>query len=202
MKSLVHNTFEKVPSGYDYFVTVTLPKCHYRKNVVKQKEVMDRKLRELAITLNIFNAHGCYEFTKKGNVHAHMMANICIMDPSEKEQNVMAANAILKTKGIHDVQIIDNYEKCSKYLLKDVYITKDIFKKVCEDKKIKITQATICPLFYISTKTTLTLRQHYDLEKSLLTEPVYKKQTQLDIKELEKTECECTCFNNNDIKIK
>lgn len=202
MYSLTHKNYEKsqIPIGYKFLVTYTLPKCYYTKNVLKQKEAMIRRVKELSAIIDLYNAHGCYEFTKKGNLHVHMMANIAIDNKINDETREIIAMARLKTRGVHDVQIIKKYDNVTDYIVKDVVKTTDIFKH-CGGN----TSAQICSQFIIHVNEDLTYKE-YLYNKSMVT-PESNNNTpnniikQLDVKETEKVECTCDCLDNINVII-
>ncbi len=119
--------------GYDMFVTVTLPKTHYRKGARKQSEVMDMLLKKIGNSY-AESFVGAMELTVKGNVHAHLIFKCRELFPDIKfkdnaarlRAHVTMLSSCLKHYSICDVQIIKNMSNVDKYVRKDVDITSKI----------------------------------------------------------------------------
>lgn len=123
-------------SGFRYFITITLPKCHYKKGALKQSEVMDNMFRRIAA--NLFEeAYVSYELTLKGNIHAHAVIKVReffegITFDNEQAQdnaNIKILSQALKQYSNSDVQRIKNVENVYKYLYKEIDITQRILGK-------------------------------------------------------------------------
>lgn len=135
MKHLDHIecTVAHAEATYPLFLTITLPKCHYRKKARKQNEVMNRALPYLFADI-ADKVIGVKELTMKGNIHAHMLlrprifTNHLTGNPLSLEDTVKIINNILKGGPISDLQIVKKHENVLKYLWKDIDITRQLIE--------------------------------------------------------------------------
>ncbi len=119
-----------------HFITITIPSCMNRKGPIRQKEYMDRYLKHLGDNFFEF-FYGCYEFSQKSNLHAHIVALPRDLFPNlvftngevEKRATLIKLNAQLRTRSIVDIQLIKNTDNVFKYINKDVEITKAVLNK-------------------------------------------------------------------------
>lgn len=133
MLSLVHLESPLHQYTAQYFVTITLPPSMNRKGPKKQKECLDRMLKRVGA--NYFeHARGAYEFTQKGNLHMHIVAEPRDMFPdihfaNEKAQQkatITMLKSALNQFSINDIQIIKNMKNIYEYINKDINVTEKI----------------------------------------------------------------------------
>lgn len=119
---------------YPMFLTVTLPKCHNRKGMEKQKSVLLKMMKHMFDNY-AQDATGAFEFTLKGNVHAH-----CFFNPRQLFEDdvqvkleivVKILSSIFKKYSICDLQIIKDHQHVYNYITKDNEIMRKIMNKPC-----------------------------------------------------------------------
>jgi hypothetical protein len=87
---------------------------------------MDRLYKLIAT--NYFElSYGCYEFTMKGNIHAHFLVKLREhVELQTYQASVKMMNAHLKRYSICDFQLIKDHDNVIKYIYKDKFETKSI----------------------------------------------------------------------------
>lgn len=127
---LDHKEFTTFDAPHRHFITITLPKCYYKKPVLKQKEAMDRLIHRFCGLFEVNRAQGCYELTKQSNIHAHMAGTIKMEDGFNENEQLILIRSILKHfPSIVNVQIIKNHDNVLNYILKDTKLTTQAFKQ-------------------------------------------------------------------------
>lgn len=113
---------------HDYFTTITLPKCHYRKGPTKQMEVARSLFKR--ISTNYFeSAYGCTELTKKGNIHIHAIVTLKNgIELPTTEASARMMSAFLKPYSNCDFQVIKNIDNVYNYVYKDIETMKAVLK--------------------------------------------------------------------------
>lgn len=137
MKRLDHIETPKTDwLGCKYFVTITLPASMNRKGVKRQKEYFDNYFK--AICDRCFSeAYGAYEFTKKGNLHIHIVCDVNeffvkfpFVDAAKREEaNILQLKLLLKERSYIDVQAIKVLDNVYKYITKDILVTQAVLEK-------------------------------------------------------------------------
>lgn len=131
MKQLDHIESPKTQyEGYKYFATITLPSRLNRLNITKQKAFMDKALLRLG-TSYLESFIGAYEFTKKGNIHAHIVVkpseyfyDVPFVNQEARERaELIRLSSYFKQLSICDVQLIKKIENVYAYIQKDIIVS-------------------------------------------------------------------------------